>query len=134
MKEIKYRMTRSILTININDIKNHNNWKHEWWDKEHDKINLLHRYNPLRVQFVRSLANIGFKEQTTSLPLQGFKITDIGCSGGILTEILARIGIQVTGIDASEELINVAKKHAALDPDITKRINYIYTTIEEFSS
>ncbi|EFN82802.1 Hexaprenyldihydroxybenzoate methyltransferase, mitochondrial [Harpegnathos saltator] len=67
------------------------------------------------------------------MSLQGVKIVDVGCGGGILSEALARIGAQVTGIDASEELINIAKLHAELDSNISKNVNYVHSTIEEFS-
>lgn len=126
-------MARSVSTVNDKEIEHLSGWKKDWWDKD-GLLKPLHNFNPLRIQFVRDgLANTGFKEQTPSLPLQGIKIADIGCGGGILTEALARIGAQVTGIDASKELIEVAKLHAELDPDISKRTNYVCTSIEEFS-
>lgn len=127
-------MTRSISTVNIKDVEHHAGMKHSWWE-ENGPMKVLHCYNPLRVQFVKDgLVNTGFKEQTPSLPLQGVKMLDIGCGGGILTEALARIGAEVTGIDPSEELINIAKEHAKLDPDISKNINYVCSSIENFSS
>ncbi|XP_014468662.1 PREDICTED: ubiquinone biosynthesis O-methyltransferase, mitochondrial-like [Dinoponera quadriceps] len=130
MQKTRYKIARSISTINIKDIENHSKLAKIWWTD----IHMLHHFNPLRVQFVRDgLANTGFKEQTPSLPLQGVKIADVGCGGGILSEGLARTGAEVTGIDASEELINVAKQHVELDSDISNRINYICTNIEEFS-
>lgn len=126
-------MARAISTVNTKDIEHHNKLKDIWWD-EQGQIGLLHTFNPLRIKFVREgLANVGFKEQTSSLPLQGVKVVDVGCGGGIFSEGLARVGAQVTGIDASENLINVAKKHIELSPDISQRVNYIQTTIEEFS-
>ncbi|XP_032677342.1 ubiquinone biosynthesis O-methyltransferase, mitochondrial isoform X2 [Odontomachus brunneus] len=133
-EEFKFTMARLISTVNVKDVEHLAKLKNNWWNEESGPVKLLHRYNPIRVQFVREgLANIGFKEQTPKLPLQGIKIADIGCGGGILTECLARIGAQVTGIDPSEELINVAKQHVELDPDISNRVNYIYTSIEKFS-
>ncbi|XP_019696365.2 ubiquinone biosynthesis O-methyltransferase, mitochondrial isoform X2 [Harpegnathos saltator] len=136
LKKVNYTLVRSTSTINIKDIKYYSKIKNDWWDTSKNGIMLsLHLFNPLRVQFIRDgLANTGFKEQTPSLPLQGVKIADVGCGGGILTEALARTGAQVTGVDASEELINVAKLHAELDSNISKNINYVQTSIEEFSS
>lgn len=94
----------------------------------------LHAMNPLRVQFVRDgLANTGVKIEDTHLPLEGIKIVDIGCGGGLLTEPLARIGAEVTGIDASKELIKTAKEHATLDSTLRDKLNYIQTTIEIFA-
>lgn len=72
-----------------------------WWDVE-GLCKPLHIINPLRLEF---MAN--------HLTLKGRKLIDIGCGGGILTEAMARIGAQVTGIDKSNALIEVAKKHAA---------------------
>lgn len=94
----------------------------------------LHALNPLRVQFVRDgLANTGIKAKTPYLPLEGIKILDVGCGGGLLSEPLARIGAEVTGIDASSELISVAKEHAILDSDLNGKLNYIQTSIEDFA-
>jgi len=127
------RIERAISTIDSKDIKHHSNFKNDWWD-ENGPIRLLHLLNPLRIQFVRKgLANAGFKLQNPALPLEGVKIVDIGCGGGILTECLARVGAHVTGLDASTELIDIANEHIKLDPTILERVNYIQTSVEEFS-
>lgn len=94
----------------------------------------LHAMNPLRVKFVRDgLANTGFKETNPSSPLEGIKLLDVGCGGGILTEPLARIGAEVTGVDASKELVSIAKEHAALDESLSSRLSYVHTSIEDFA-
>lgn len=127
------RIDRAISTVDPKDIKHHSNLKNNWWD-ENGPVKALHVFNPLRAQFVRDgLANAGFKLQNPALPLEGVKIADIGCGGGILTECLARIGAHVTGLDASTELIDIAKEHIKLDPITLERVNYIQTSIEEFS-
>lgn len=127
------RIDRAISTIDPKDVEHLSKFKNEWWDLN-GPLKLLHSFTPIRVQFVRdSLANAGFKIQNPALPLEGVKIADIGCGGGILTERLARIGAHVTGVDASTELIDIAKEHIKLDPTILDRVNYIQTTIEEFS-
>ncbi|KAL0122767.1 hypothetical protein PUN28_007457 [Cardiocondyla obscurior] len=101
-----------------------------WWD---EKKNSLHAFNPLRVQFVKDgLINAGVKLQNSDLPLKELKLAEIGCGGGILTEALAKLGAQVTGIDPSIELINIAQSHVKLNHDLSKRVNYINTTIEDF--
>ncbi|XP_020279795.1 ubiquinone biosynthesis O-methyltransferase, mitochondrial isoform X2 [Pseudomyrmex gracilis] len=107
--------------------------KTQWWDED-GVLKFLHKFNPLRVQFVREgMANTGFEASNPAFPLKGLKIIDVGCGGGILTESLARVGAEVTGIDASDELIEVANQHIKLDSDIMERVNYISTNIEEFS-
>ena len=90
--------------------------------------------NPLRVKFIRDgLANEGFKDTNLSRPLEGLKILDVGCGGGFLSEALARIGANVTGIDASKELLFIAKQHAELDKDISSNLIYVHSSIEDFS-
>lgn len=115
------------------DVEHLSTFKNDWWN-ENGQMSNLHLYAPIRIQFVRDgLANAGVQMQDPALPLKGIKIADVGCGGGILAERLARIGAQVTGIDASGELINVAKEHVKLDPNISERLTYIQTTVEKFS-
>jgi len=119
--------------VNPKDIEYLSTFKNDWWD-EKGQMSDLHSYAPIRIKFVRDgLANAGVQMKNSALPLEGVKIVDVGCGGGILAERLARIGAQVTGIDASVELINIAKEHAKLDPNISERVNYIQTTVEDFS-
>ncbi|EZA53649.1 ubiquinone biosynthesis O-methyltransferase, mitochondrial isoform X2 [Ooceraea biroi] len=126
-------MANAISTVDPKEIDHHSDWKHFWWDVD-GKAKLLHAFNPVRLEFIRKgLADIDFESRNPTLPLNGIKIADIGCGGGILTEFLARAGAQVTGIDAATDLIDVAKEHVQLDPTISDRVNYFCTTIEEFS-
>ncbi|KAK2583003.1 hypothetical protein KPH14_009048 [Odynerus spinipes] len=119
-------------TVDAKEVEFHGKLNTTWWDTN-GQLRALHSMNPLRVQFVRDgLANTGIIKTNRSLPLQGTKILDIGCGGGILSEPLARIGAEVIGIDSSKELIDLAKEHASLDPSLSGRVNYIHTTIEEF--
>lgn len=71
-----------------------------WWDPD-GEFKTLHAVNPLRIQFIRSFAE-----------LHGKRVADVGCGGGILSEGLARAGAQVVGIDLGEELLEIAKAHA----------------------
>ncbi|KAI5634363.1 methyltransferase domain-containing protein [Phthorimaea operculella] len=69
---------------------------------------------------------------TTLLPLKGKKILDVGCGGGLLTEPLAKLGAEVTGIDASRELVEMAQAHSSNNEKLINNIpKYYCTTIEE---
>ncbi|XP_018406124.1 PREDICTED: ubiquinone biosynthesis O-methyltransferase, mitochondrial-like [Cyphomyrmex costatus] len=128
-----YKIIKSMSTVDSKEIEHISVFKNDWWNGN-GSLSDLHLYAPFRIKFVRDgLANAGVQMQNSVLPLEGVKIVDVGCGGGILTERLARIGAQVTGIDASAELINAAKEHAKLDPNILERVNYIQTTVEDFS-
>ncbi|XP_066601712.1 ubiquinone biosynthesis O-methyltransferase, mitochondrial [Prorops nasuta] len=119
-------------TVDVSEVKLHSKFSEKWWDKNGD-LRALHSLNRLRVQFIRDgLQNMNLKTSNEALSLNGAKILDVGCGGGILTEALARIGANVTGVDASSELIETAKSHAALDHKISGRTNYICISIEDF--
>ncbi|XP_011056599.1 PREDICTED: hexaprenyldihydroxybenzoate methyltransferase, mitochondrial-like [Acromyrmex echinatior] len=133
LSECVYKIIKPMSTVDPKDIEHHSVLKNDWWS-ENSQMTDLHLYAAFRIKFVRNgLANAGVQMQNAVLPLEGVKIADVGCGGGILTERLARIGAQITGIDASADLINVAKEHAKLDPNILERVNYIQTTVEDFS-
>ncbi|KAK0158503.1 hypothetical protein PV328_009500 [Microctonus aethiopoides] len=118
-------------TVDDSDVKHHSKFSKDWWSIN-GKMYGLHSFNPVRVQFVRDgLANVGHKEVNFGMPLQGLKVLDVGCGGGIFSEPLARIGANVTGIDPSTKLIETAKEHAILDKSLSDRLNYLNTTIEE---
>ncbi|XP_051157549.1 ubiquinone biosynthesis O-methyltransferase, mitochondrial [Leptopilina boulardi] len=120
-------------TIDIQDVSRFSQLSEVWWNTS-GEMKPLHALNPLRVQFIRDgLANIGHEASDPSKPLEGISMIEIGCGGGILSEPLARIGADITGIDPSGELIQCAKKHASLDPSLSKRLNYIQTSIEELT-
>lgn len=120
-------------TVDIATIDLHSRLSNKWWDIN-GEMRALHALNPLRVQFVRDgLANTGIKGECPYLPLEGVKILDVGCGGGLLSEPLARIGANVTAIDASSDLIKTAKEHAMLDPSLDENLNYIQTVIEDFA-
>lgn len=101
-----------------------------WWDSE-GPFKPLHNMNPTRLAFIRSTLCRHFsKDPNCARPFEGLKIVDVGCGGGILSEPLARMGATVTGVDAVEKNINVARLHADLDPEIST-IEYCCTTAEK---
>lgn len=83
-----------------------------WWDPR-GSMAPLHRLNPARLGFLRETLAAHFERDAKSLrPFDGLSILDIGCGGGLISEPLARLGATVTGIDASEANIAVARAHA----------------------
>ncbi|MEQ9555989.1 MAG: bifunctional 2-polyprenyl-6-hydroxyphenol methylase/3-demethylubiquinol 3-O-methyltransferase UbiG [Rhodospirillales bacterium] len=84
----------------------------EWWDAK-GKFRPLHRINPVRVAYIRDRVADHFGlDAGKDAPLTGLKLLDIGCGGGLLAEPLTRLGAQVTGIDAGEKNVAVARLHA----------------------
>lgn len=85
----------------------------EWWDPA-GKFAPLHKFNPVRLGFIRDVAVSHFRRDPKSLkPFEGLALLDIGCGGGLLSEPMARLGFTVTGADASEKNVRTAELHAA---------------------
>jgi 2-polyprenyl-6-hydroxyphenyl methylase/3-demethylubiquinone-9 3-methyltransferase len=85
----------------------------EWWDPR-GKFAPLHRFNPVRLAFIRDQALYRFRRDASARrPFEGLRLLDIGCGGGLLSEPMTRLGFQVTGVDASERNIGTASAHAA---------------------
>ena len=83
----------------------------EWWDPS-GKFAPLHKFNPIRLEFIRREAAARFGRSGLR-PFEGLSLLDIGCGGGLLSEPMARLGFAVTGVDASERNIGTARAHAA---------------------
>ncbi|MGA0607533.1 bifunctional 2-polyprenyl-6-hydroxyphenol methylase/3-demethylubiquinol 3-O-methyltransferase UbiG [Phenylobacterium sp. VNQ135] len=85
----------------------------EWWDPN-GKFAPLHKFNPVRLAFIRDHALYRFgRDGAERRPFEGLRLLDIGCGGGLLSEPMARLGFQVTAVDASERNIATASTHAA---------------------
>jgi 2-polyprenyl-6-hydroxyphenyl methylase/3-demethylubiquinone-9 3-methyltransferase len=99
-------------TINPDEISKFAAMADEWWDPT-GKFKPLHKFNPVRLAYIRDWALQQFKRDGADRhPLAGLTVLDIGCGGGLLTEPLTRLGAAVTGIDAGEKNIAIAKLHA----------------------
>ncbi|KAK9690072.1 hypothetical protein RND81_09G102600 [Saponaria officinalis] len=101
-----------------------------WWDSD-GPFKPLHALNPTRLAFIRLTLCHHFRKDPDSIrPFEGLKFVDVGCGGGILSEPLARMGATVTGVDAVDKNIKIARLHADADP-ATSSIEYICTTAEK---
>ena len=117
-------------TINKKEIEKFSKIAEEWWDPL-GKFKPLHKFNPIRISYIKENIIKSFKIDNKKEPLKKIKILDIGCGGGLLTEPLKRLGADITGIDASEKNINVAKLHAKKN---NLQINYICSSPENFKT
>lgn len=118
-------------TVDPAEIARFSKLSDEWWDPK-GKMAPLHKINPLRLAWIRDAACKKFDRNPRSLgSLQGLRILDIGCGAGLLSEPLARLGAQVTGVDPSETNIAAARVHAERSGTL---IDYRATTIEAMNN
>ena len=114
-------------TVNTKEIEKFSKIADEWWDPN-GKFKPLHKFNPIRILYIKENIIKTFKLNEKKNPLRNIKILDIGCGGGLLSEPMCRLGAKVTAIDASEKNINVAKFHSKKN---NLDIDYICTSPEK---
>ena len=114
-------------SVNKKEIDKFSKMASEWWDPE-GKFKPLHKFNPIRIKYIKENIINNFKLNNKSKPLSGINILDIGCGGGLLSEPMSRMGANVTGIDASDKNIKVAKLHSKKN---NLRINYLCSSPEK---
>ena len=119
-------------TINKEEIQKFSNLADEWWDVK-GKFKPLHMFNPIRIEYILEKTKDYFNLKNKEINfLNGINILDIGCGGGLISEPLARLGAKVTGIDASEKNIKIAKIHAKKNNLGIKYLNKSPEQMEEF--
>jgi 2-polyprenyl-6-hydroxyphenyl methylase/3-demethylubiquinone-9 3-methyltransferase len=117
-------------TINKEEIEKFSRIADEWWDPT-GKFKPLHKFNPIRISYIKENIINTFKLKNPDKPLKNLKILDIGCGGGLLSEPMCRLGAEMTGIDASKKNIQVAKLHAKKS---NLNIKYLSTSPENFQT
>jgi len=114
-------------TINKKEIEKFSKIAEEWWDPN-GKFKPLHKFNPIRIKYIRDKILSEFKIKKEHEPFKGLSILDIGCGGGLLSEPMSRMGANVTGIDASDKNIKIAKLHSKKNK---LKINYLCSSPEK---
>ena len=114
-------------TINKEEIQKFSRMADEWWDVN-GKFKPLHMFNPIRIDYITENIKKHYKIKKNKINfLENLSILDIGCGGGLISEPMARLGAKVTGIDASEKNINIAKLHSKKNRLL---INYLHASPE----
>tara|TARA_B100001121_G_scaffold205509_1_gene179851 strand:+ start:222 stop:944 length:723 start_codon:yes stop_codon:yes gene_type:complete len=116
-------------SINKKEIEKFSKIASEWWNPE-GNFKPLHKFNPIRINYIKENIISNFKLKNKNKPLSGINILDIGCGGGLLSEPMSRMGAKVTGIDASDKNIQVAKLHSKKSK---LKINYLCSSPEKLN-
>ena len=117
-------------SINKKEIEKFSNMAAEWWDPE-GKFKPLHKFNPIRIKYIKENIIKEFQLKNKKYPLSGINVLDIGCGGGLLSEPMCRLGANVTAIDASNKNITIANLHAKKN---NLKINYICSSPEKIKT
>ena len=117
-------------TINKEEIQKFSNLANEWWDVN-GKFKPLHMFNPIRIEYILDEISKHFQiSRKRKDLLQNLEILDIGCGGGLISEPMAYLGGNVTGIDAAEKNIKVASVHSKKSK---LKINYLNKSPEQLT-
>ncbi len=117
-------------SINKKEIEKFSNMAAEWWNPE-GKFKPLHKFNPIRIKYIKENILREFHLKNKKYPLTGISVLDIGCGGGLLSEPMCRLGANVTAIDASSKNIAIASLHAKKN---NLKINYICSSPEKLKT
>ena len=117
-------------TINKKEIEKFSKIAEEWWNPQ-GKFKPLHKFNPIRISYIKESIIKNFKLKIKNKPLEKIKILDIGCGGGLLSEPMSKLGADVVGIDASKNNIKIAELHAKKS---NLKIRYYCTSPEKFKT
>ena len=119
-----------ISTINKKEIEKFSKIAEEWWNPS-GKFKPLHKFNPIRISYIKNNIIKSLKITDKKKPLKKVRILDIGCGGGLLSEPMSRLGAEVTGIDASKKNIEVAKIHAQKN---NLKIKYVWGSPDNYKT
>ena len=114
-------------SVNKKEIEKFSKMASEWWDPN-GKFKPLHKFNPIRISYIKENIIKSFNLKNCKKPLEKINVLDIGCGGGLLSEPITRLGANVTGIDASNKNIKIAKLHAKKSK---LNINYLCSSPEK---
>ena len=117
-------------SVNKKEIEKFSKMAAEWWNPK-GKFKPLHKFNPIRIKYIKENIINNFKLKNKTKPLDKINILDIGCGGGLLSEPMQRLGATVTGIDASIKNIKIAKLHAKKNK---LNINYLCSSPEKLKT
>ncbi|MCF6775671.1 bifunctional 2-polyprenyl-6-hydroxyphenol methylase/3-demethylubiquinol 3-O-methyltransferase UbiG [Thiotrichales bacterium 19X7-9] len=107
-----------MMNVDQKEIEKFSELSNKWWDAS-GELWTLHAVNPLRVEFIQRNIN-----------LNGKKVLDVGCGGGILSEAMAKAGGDITGLDLSEDVLKAARLHIE---NQAIHVNYVCQNIESFA-
>ena len=108
------------VNVDPSEIDKFSQLAHKWWDEE-SEFKPLHKINPLRLQYIDGYAQ-----------LNGKKVVDVGCGGGILTEALTKSGATTLGVDLAEKSLKIAQLHA-LETEL-QNVSYRCVSVEDLAA